>query len=204
MASLSEKRANTAILQANSEKEEAIKKKSEYDKLIASQKKLTEKRAEQLNDKFRKQWQWVMLVLIAYGGLATLFTGYKSERVVSDCIAAFNAIRNVIMIFFNGVNDILAQIAGSNGILKTIVVIISVVVVFGIIGLILFFGGRAIVRFYQDFCFDEISLFVVVVTVAVLVWFAEVMPLNIILILILSHILYIVVRWYVKGYKENH
>ena len=101
-----EKRANTAILQATSEKEKAEKKKSEYNSLIASQKKLTEKRAEELNDQFRIKWQWVMFILIVYSGLATLFTGFKSERVVSDCIGVFNAVRNVIMMIFNWINNI--------------------------------------------------------------------------------------------------
>ena len=75
-----ENRANTAILQANSEKEKAERKTSEYNNLITSQKKLIEKRAEKLNDQFRIKWQWVMLILIIYSGLATLFTGFKSEH----------------------------------------------------------------------------------------------------------------------------
>lgn len=200
----SEKRANTAILKANTEKEEAQKVKSEYDKLIASQKKLTEQRAEQLNDQFRKQWQWIMLILIAYGGLATLFTGYKSERVVFDCMSAFNAVRNMIMMIFNGITSISEQIAGSVNVPEPVVVILVTAVAFGIIGLLMFLGGRAVANFYQDCCYDEISLFVVLISIVVLVWFADFMPLNIILMLILSHVLYIIIRWYVKGYKENH
>lgn len=69
---------------------------------------------------------------------------------------------------------------------------------------LLYFVGKFVMNVYKENCFDEISLFVVTVTIAVLVWFADFMPLNIILMLILSHILYIVVRWYVKSYKENH
>lgn len=56
---------------------------------------------------------------------------------------------------------------------------------------------------YQKYCYDEISLFIVLISIAVLVWFADFMSLNIILMLILSHILYIAVRRYV-GYKQNH
>ena len=192
-----EKRANTAILQANSEKEEAIKKKSEYDKLIASQKKLTERRAEQLNDKFRQQW--VMLVLIAYGGLTTVFTGYKSERVVSDCASAFGAVRNVVIMLFNWINNMSEKMASSVGIPNVIVLIFVAIIVFGIIGLIVFFGGKAAVNIYQDCCYDEISLFVALSSIAVLVWFAEFMPLNIVLMLVLSHIVYIGIRWYIKA-----
>lgn len=199
-----EKRADTAILQANSEKEKAVKKKAEYDNLIISQKKLTEKRAEELNDQFRIKWQWTMFSLIACFGLATLFTGYKSERVASDCIDAFNSVRNIVMMVFNGINNISVKIADSVGVPEFIALIIIAVVAFGIIGLIVFFSGKAVANLYQDCCYDEISLFVALVSIVVLVWFADYMPLNIVLMLILSHIVYIGVRWYIKGYKENH
>lgn len=203
-ASLSERRANTAILQANSEKEKAENKKAEYDKLIASEKKLTEKRAEQLNDQFRKQWQWIMLILITYGGLATLFTGYKSERVVSDCVSTFNAVGNVIMMIFNWINNISEKAASSVGVPDVVVLIIVAAVIFGVFGLLIFFCGRAIINIYQNYCYDEISLFVVLISIAVLVWFADYMPINVILLFILSNIVYVGVRWYIKGYKEHH
>lgn len=202
-AFLSERRANTAILQANSEKEKAEKKKAEYDKLIVSQEKLTEKKADELNNKFRRKWQWVMLILIAYSGFATLFTSFKSERVVSDCVGAFNAIVNMIMTIFNWINNISEKMASYLGVPNVIVLIIIAIVIFGIIGLVIFFCGRAIVSIYQDYCYDEISLFVVLISIAVLVWFAEIMPLNIVLMMILSHIIYIGIRWCIKEYKEN-
>lgn len=199
-----EKRANTAILQANSEKEKAEKKKSEYNNLIASQKKLTAKRAEELNDQFRIKWQWVMFILIVYSGLATLFTGFKSERVVSDCIGVFNAVRNVIMMIFSWINNISEKMASYTGVPNVVILIIVAVISFGIIGLVVFFCGKAVLKLYQEYCYDELSLLVVLVSVAVLIWFAELMPLNIVLMLILSHIIYIGIRWYIKGYKENH
>ncbi|MDE7136848.1 MAG: hypothetical protein K2O29_00090 [Ruminococcus sp.] len=172
--------------------------------MIVSQKKLTEKRAEELNDQFRIKWQWVMLILIAYSGLATLFTGFKSERVVSDCIGAFNAVINTLMTIVDGIESVSGQITGSVGIPEPVVVIFVTVVVVGIIGVIVFFGGKAVGNIYQEYCYDEIGLLVVLVSVAVLIWFAELMPLNIVLMLILSHIGYIGVRWYIKVYKENH
>ena len=192
-----EKRANTAILQANSEKEKAEKKKSEYNNLIASQKKLTAKRAEELNDQFRIKWQWVMLILIAYSGLATLFTGFKSGRVVSDCIGAFNTVRNVIMIIFSWINNISEKLAVSTGIPNVVILIVVAVISFGIIGLVVFFCGKAVLKLYQEYCYDEISLLVALVSVTVLIWFADFMPLNILLMLILSHIVYIGIRWYI-------
>ena len=199
-----EKRANTAILQANSEKEKAEKKKSEYDNLIASEKKIIDRKAEKLNDQFRIKWQWVMLILIVYSGLATLFTAGKSERVILDCTDAFNAVRNVIMIIFSWINNISEKLADFTGIPNVIVLIIVAVVVFGIIGLVVFFGCKVILKLYRYCCYDEISLLVALMSIVILVWFAEFMPLNIVLMLILSHIVYIGVLWYIKSYKENH
>lgn len=199
-----EKRANIAILQANSEKEKAEKKKSEYNSLIASEKKIIDRKAEELNDQFRIQWQWVMFALIAYGGLATLFTGYKSERVQLDCISAFNAVINMLMAIAGGIESVSVQISDTVGVPEPVAVIFVAIVTFGIIGVIMFFGGKFVVNVYQEYCYDEISLFVALVSIAVLTWFAELMPLNIVLMLILSHIVYIGVRWYIKSYKENH
>lgn len=199
-----EKRANTAILQANSEKEKAEKKKSEYNNLIASQKKLTEKRAEALNDQFRIKWQWVMMILIAYSGLATLFTGFKSERVILDCISTFKTVVNMFTKITGIIDSISVQITEAIDIPEAVAVIFVAIVVFGIIGTIMFFGGRIIINVYQECCYDELSLLVVLVSIAALIWFAELMPLNIVLMLILSHVVYIGVRCYIKGYKENH
>ena len=199
-----EKRANIAILQANSEKEKAEKKKSEYNSLIASEKKIIDRKAKELNDQFRIKWQWVMLILIVYSGLATLFTGYKSERVHLDCINAFNTVISTLMTIINGIESISVQISNTVGVPEPVVVIFVAVVTFGIIGVIMFFGRKFVVNVYQEYCYDEISLVVVLVSVAILIWFAEFMPLNIVLILILSHIVYIGVRWYIEGYKENH
>lgn len=199
-----EKRANTAILQANSEKEKAEKKKSEYNILIASEKKIIDRKAEELNDQFRIKWQWVMLILIAYSGLATLFTGYKSERVVSDCVSVFNTIMNMFTKVTSIIDDISRQITRAIGIPEAVASIFIAIVTFGIIGLVVFFVGKAVLKLYQQYCYDEISLFVASVSIVLLVWFAELMPLNIVLMLILSHIGYIGVRWYIKGYKENH
>ena len=76
--------------------------------------------------------------------------------------------------------------------------IIFAIIAFGIIGFIVFFVVRTAIKFYQDYCYDEISLLVALVSIAVFVWFAELMPINIILLLILSNILYVGVRWYIK------
>ena len=72
----------------------------------------------------------------------------------------------------------------------------------GVIGAGLFFGGKALVNCYTKHCLDEISPLVALISLAILVWGAKLMPLNIVLLLIISHAAYIFVRWYIDGYKE--
>lgn len=208
-----ERRANTAILQANSEKENAKKAKSEYDKLIANQMNIVQKKAENLNENYRNRCQFIWLVVLLYSVLSTLFTCIQSERIVSDCTGFVMAIKNFCV---NGFHKIIgvAEKAGNIGykieqpivseIISILINLIVFVAISCVIVAVVYFVGKFVINVYKENCFDEISLFVVAVSVAVLVWFADFMPLNIILMLILSHILYIVVRWYIKGYKENH
>lgn len=209
----SEQKANTAIANARAEKEKAEKAKSEYDNLIANQMNIVQKKAESLNEYYRNRCQLKWFVILLYGVLSTLFTCMQSERIIADCTGFVMAIKDF---FINGLNKIIniAEKAGNIGdkieqpIVSKIASISLNLIVFVTISCaiiaVIYFVGKFVINVYKENCFDEISLFVVAVSVAVLVWFADFMPLNIILMLILSHVLYIVVRWYIKGYKENH
>ena len=138
--------------------------------------------------------------------LKVLLAPLRSRFTISSVksVQALNSVRNIVMIFFNRINDISAKIISSIGIPEFIVLIIIAVVAFGRTGLIVFFSGKAVANLYQEYCYDEISLFVALVSIVGLVWFADYMPINIVLLLILSHIVYIGIRWYINGYKENH
>ena len=82
--------------------------------------------------------------------------------------------------------------------------ILVIVVCIAAILAILYFGGKFLVDCYTTHCWDEISPLVALISLAILVWGAELMPLNIVLLLILSHVAYIVIRWYIDDYRENH
>lgn len=55
----------------------------------------------------------------------------------------------------------------------------------------------------KELCADTMSLAVFLISLAVSVYFAEpiraVIPINLLLLLILVHIVYVLIRWYVKG-----
>lgn len=68
-------------------------------------------------------------------------------------------------------------------------------------------GGRTYKHFVHSYHEDEhadtMSLAVFLISLAVSVYFAEpiraVIPINLLLLLILVHIVYVLIRWYVKG-----
>ena len=71
------------------------------------------------------------------------------------------------------------------------------------VGVLLFLGASKVFEFYTDDYADTLSLAVFLISLAVSVYFAEpiraVIPINLLLLLILVHIVYVLIRWYVKG-----
>jgi len=66
----------------------------------------------------------------------------------------------------------------------------------------LFFGGKGIMEIYRQCCADEISVIVALISLVIVIFFAEVMPVNVLLLFIISHVIYIFVRWFIYGYRE--
>ena len=64
-------------------------------------------------------------------------------------------------------------------------------------------GASKVFEFYTEDYADTMSLAVFLISLAVSVYFAEpiraVIPINLLLLLILVHIVYVLIRWYVKG-----
>jgi len=211
MVDNAKKEANIAISAANKREAEAQTAKNAAEQTKRQQKILIQEKAEELQDQFRNKWGAAAAILLTYSLFATVLTAFKSERCVSDIIAAGQLICKVVMRIINVIYTF-ATGAGSIGthiqqpIVSTIVTyllgIIVVVLCMAVIGVGLFFGSKALVNCYTEHCWDEISPFVALISIAILVWGAELMPLNIVLLLILSHAVYIVVRWYINGYKE--
>ena len=68
---------------------------------------------------------------------------------------------------------------------------------------LIFLGASKVFEFYTEDYADTMSLAVFLISLAVSVYFAEpiraVIPINLLLLLILVHIVYVLIRWYVKG-----
>jgi len=88
------------------------------------------------------------------------------------------------------------------------VILIAVVLLVGGGAVFLLFlaGNYAYVHYRKDYA-DIMSLEVVLISMAVAVFFAEpikaLVSVNLLLLLILVHILYVGVRWYIKGCRRS-
>ena len=157
-----------------------------------------------------------MLGLLLYGVLTTVFTAVRSEAFVSDFKAFFIAIWqflvNAFQLLLKGgqwaskLGDMIPQ-----QVVATIVhYLLLIVFVGGIaigVGFLIFLGASKVFEFYTEDYADTMSLAVFLISLAVSVYFAELIraliPINLLLLLILVHIVYVLIRWYVKGCKRS-
>lgn len=170
---------------------------------------------KELDRKFKAQtasYDSFLLGLLLYGVLTTVFTAVRSEAFVSDFKTFFMVIWqfivNAFQLLLKG-----GQWASQLGdkipqpVVATIVhYLLLIVFVGGIaigVGFLIFLGASKVFEFYTEDYADTMSLAVFLISLAVSVYFAEpiraVIPINLLLLLILVHIVYMLIRWYVKG-----
>lgn len=157
-----------------------------------------------------------MLGLLLYGVLITVFTAVRSEAFVSDFKTFFKVVWGFLLTCFgwleNGAN-FMAQIGDKipQEIVATIVHwLLWFIVLFGVgIGavVLLLIGIAKLVKWYAEEYADNTSLGFALVSLALSIFFAEeiraFLPINLLLLLILVHIVYVLIRWYVKGCKRS-
>lgn len=174
-----------------------------------------EAKQRSLDRKFKAQtasYDSFLLGLLLYGVLTTVFTAVRSEAFVSDFKTFFMVIWqfivNAFQLLLKG-----GQWASQLGdkipqpVVATIVhYLLLIVFVGGIaigVGFLIFLGASKVFEFYTEDYADTMSLAVFLISLAVSVYFAEpiraVIPINLLLLLILVHIVYVLIRWYVKG-----
>lgn len=152
----------------------------------------------------------------AYAVLITLFTAVRSEAFVSDFESFFKTIWGFIVqcvnLLLNGA-DFVAQLGDKipQPIVATIIHWLLWLVVVGVVGIgavvLILIGISKLVSFYAEDYADNLSLGVALVSLSVSIFFAEniraFVPINLLLLLIITHVLYVGVRWYIKEYRRN-
>ena len=149
---------------------------------------------------------------LLYGIFVTVFTAIRSKAFTGDFKTFFITVGNFFTwcgksLYWLGIQasklgDMIPQ-----PIVATIVhYLLLIVFVGGIaigVGFLIFLGASKVFEFYTEDYADTMSLAVFLISLAVSVYFAEpiraVIPINLLLLLILVHIVYVLIRWYVKG-----
>ena len=161
-------------------------------------------------------YEALMFLLIWYSASTTLFQMIQSKVFISDCGRFFDTIATFIQtiagcIVLTGKN--VAQISDeiSNPVIAGIIYwLIRILICGGCLvgaGIFLAFIGIKIVGLYKKYCWDTITIMVTLMSFAVTIyfghWIKAVLPVNLLFFLLFVQLVYVGIRWYVKGCREN-
>lgn len=155
---------------------------------------------------------------LAYGVLVTLFTAVRSRAFISDFKSFFIAIWNFVQSFADfaidgakwasQLGDMIPQPIVAT-IVHWLVLIVVLVLLCGGLGALVIGGSIYVFKGYTEkleFA-DTWSLLVFLVSLALSIFFADeiraFVPINLLLLNILVHALYVLIRWYVKGCRQS-
>ena len=160
-------------------------------------------------------YEALMFLLIWYSTSTTLFQMIQSKVFISDYGRYFDAIATFIQnvagwVVLIGKN--VAQI--SNGISNPVVAgiiywLIRMLVCGGCLvgaGILLAFIGIKITGLYKKCCWDMITILVTLISMAMVIYFGDwvktALPINLLFLLLFVQLVYVGIRWYVKGWRE--
>ena len=161
-------------------------------------------------------YEALMFLLIWYSVSTTLFQMIRSKIFISDCVVFFDTIATFIQtiagwIILTGKN--MAQI--SNGISNPVVAgivywLIRILICGGCLvgaGILVAFIEIKIAELYKKYCWDMITVMVILISMAITIYFGDsiktVLPINLLFLLLFVQLVYVGIRWYVKGWREN-
>ena len=161
-------------------------------------------------------YEALMFLLIWYSVSTTLFQMIRSKIFISDCVVFFDTIATFIqniagLTILVGKN--VAQV--SNGISNPVIAeiiywLIRILICGGCLvgaGILGVFIGIKIAGLYKKYCWDMITIMVILVSMAIAIYFADwirtILPVNLLFLLLLVQVIYVVIRWYVKGWRET-
>ena len=173
----------------------------------------------QLEKKYKQMttgYESLMFLLAWYSIATTLFTAILSPVFLNDCITFFGTIgKGIINLFREFVTgaDSFGQLSNgiSNSIVSGIVYWLIVAIVMGILfiitGFLIIGIGYQVGKIYRKYCWDIISIMVVIMSTAIIIyfgkWIKSIIPINLIMLLLLVHAVYIGIRCYVKNWREK-
>ena len=161
-------------------------------------------------------YEALMFLLIWYSVSTTLFQMIRSKIFISDCVVFFDTIATFTQIIAGWVvltGKNMAQISDgiSNPVIAGIIYwLIRTLVCGGClvgVGILVAFIGIKIAGLYKKYCWDMITIMVILISMAIAIYFGDwiktALPLNLLLLLLFVQLVYVAIRWYVKGWRET-
>ena len=173
----------------------------------------------QLEKKYKNMtigYESILFLLTWYSIATTLFAAILSPAFLNDCITFFVTIGkgmvSLLQEFVTGA-DSFGQLSNgiSNSIISGIVYWLIAAIVMGILfiitGFLIIGIGYQVGKIYRKYCWDIISIMMAIMSTAIVIYFGEwiksVIPINLIVLLLLVHVVYIGIRCYVKDWREE-
>ena len=206
--------------------EVAVEKKVPYEKCekcdrtaYRKAKEKCDNRKIQLEKKYKNMttgYESILFLLTWYSIATTLYAAILSPAFLNDCITFFvtigKGIVSLLQEFVTGA-DSFGQLNNgiSNSIISEILYWLIIAIIMGILFLItgfLIIGiGYQVGKIYRKYCWDIISIMMAIMSTAIVIYFGEwiksVIPINLIVLLLLVHVVYIGIRCYVKDWQEE-
>ena len=161
-------------------------------------------------------YETLMFVLIWYSVSTTLFQMIQSKVFISDCVVFFDTIATFVQTIAGWIipaTKNMAQI--SNGISNPVVAgigywLIRILICSGCLvgaGILVAFIGIKIAGLYKKYCWDMITILVTLISMEIAIYFGDwiktVLPINLLFLLLFVQLVYVGIRWYVKGWRET-
>ena len=161
-------------------------------------------------------YEALMFLLIWYSVSTTLFQMIRSKIFISDCVVFFDTIATFVQTIAGWVVLIgknMAQI--SNGISNPVVAgiiywLIRILICGGCLvgaGILVAFIEIKIAELYKKCCWDMITIMVILISMATAIYFGKwiktTLPINLLFLLLFVQLVYVGIRWYVKGWRET-
>ena len=160
-------------------------------------------------------YEALMFLLIWYSASTTLFQMIQSKVFISDCRIFFGAIGTFTQTIAGWIALIGKNVAQiSNGISNPVIAgiiywLIRILICGGCLvgaGILVAFIGIKIAGLYKKYCWDMITILVTLISLEIAIYFGDwiktVLPINMLFLLLLVQLVYVGIRWYVKGWQE--
>ena len=160
-------------------------------------------------------YEALMFLLIWYSASTTLFQMIQSKVFISDCRIFFDAIGTFTQTIAGWIALIGKNVAQiSNGISNPVIAgiiywLIRILICGGCLvgaGILVAFIGIKIAGLYKKYCWDMITILGTLISLEIAIYFGDwiktVLPINMLFLLLLVQLVYVGIRWYVKGWQE--